>query len=79
MRAPTLLHLLVLLLGLSYFLSLNAAADARGRLASRNQEPPAVDIADEENEEPRRMELERNDYPGAGANTRHQPRIPRGG
>nr|XP_010922887.1 uncharacterized protein LOC105046088 isoform X2 [Elaeis guineensis] len=77
-QKKTLLQLLALLLFLSCLLL------PLGSLALGNQEPPLPEATDQVmvrevrmmEEEIARMDIESNDYPGSGANNRHDPRSP---
>ncbi|XP_042416392.1 uncharacterized protein LOC122005426 [Zingiber officinale] len=64
---------LFLLLSYHFLLSLNAAAPLSRSLALRNQDEAAVVVSEQTLA---RMEIEVNDYPGSGANSRHDPRNP---
>ncbi|KAJ8484567.1 hypothetical protein OPV22_017052 [Ensete ventricosum] len=78
-------HLLTLLLFLSFILSLDAAPLSRS-LGLRNQGVTAIKAAEQvinkamlfEEGVPvnGRMGIELNDYPGSGANSRHDPKNP---
>ncbi|XP_074578285.1 uncharacterized protein LOC141834815 [Curcuma longa] len=69
-----LLNRFCLFLLLSYhLLSLNAAVRLSRSLALRNQDEAAVVVSERTLA---RMEIEVNDYPGSGANSRHDPRNP---
>ncbi|CAD5180056.1 unnamed protein product [Musa acuminata subsp. malaccensis] len=78
-------HLLTLLLFLSFILSLDAAPLSR-RLALRNQDDTAIKAAEQVINKPMlfeegvpvngRMDIELDDYPGSGANSRHDPKNP---
>ncbi|KAF3437681.1 hypothetical protein FNV43_RR20437 [Rhamnella rubrinervis] len=83
----TLFHLLVILLGFSYFISLNAVPVTRignlmrGALVHDQVAPENTDhlVAKEstiwdEQAINGRMDVELQDYPGSGANNRHTPK-----
>ncbi|XXG50931.1 hypothetical protein AAC387_Pa02g4823 [Persea americana] len=82
MEKKAVFQLVMLLLGLSYLMS----SDARV-LISRNLDPAGVQMVDmmvqmsnrkmlmvESTKEHKEVKL--NDYPGSGANDRHDPKIP---
>ncbi|URE09718.1 hypothetical protein MUK42_04103 [Musa troglodytarum] len=83
-------HLLTLLLFLSFILSLDAAPLSsnvlKGSLALRDQDETAIKGAEQVINKPMlfeegvpvngRMDIELNDYPGSGANSRHDPKNP---
>ncbi|KAF3330636.1 hypothetical protein FCM35_KLT03990 [Carex littledalei] len=79
-----LLNLFALFLVLSHLLPLSAVPLSRN-LALKNQNLPAEEIANQAipikeetnlGEKMARMDIEINDYPGSGANPRHDPRSP---
>ncbi|KAG1365586.1 hypothetical protein COCNU_12G005860 [Cocos nucifera] len=75
-----LLQVLALPFFLSCLLLPLGAASLNGKLATRNQEPPLPEVTDQVmrmmEEEMARMDIEGNDYPGSGANNRHDPGSP---
>ncbi|XP_077224957.1 uncharacterized protein LOC143858197 [Tasmannia lanceolata] len=83
------LHLLVFLLGLSHLISLNAVPLSRSQslfqepqnfLISVNTQQKITNELWEDELINGRMDLEiNNDYPGIGANNRHNPKPPPGG
>ncbi|XP_058077334.1 uncharacterized protein LOC131225759 [Magnolia sinica] len=84
------LHLLVILLGFSHLIALNATPltrtqkmlqDPQGLVASGNSQKTTTEEAyawEHEDMINGRMDLESQDYPGSGANNRHTPRSPGG-
>ncbi|XP_010931454.1 uncharacterized protein [Elaeis guineensis] len=79
-----LLQVLALLFFLSCLLLPLGASSLYGNLAVRNQEPHLPEVTDQVmarvvrmmEEEMARMDIEGNDYPGSGANNRHDPGSP---
>ncbi|XP_008792511.2 uncharacterized protein LOC103709093 isoform X1 [Phoenix dactylifera] len=79
-----LLQLLALLLFLSCLLLPLGAVPLSRSLALGNKEPQLPEVTDQAmvrevrmmEEEIARMDIESNDYPGSGANNRHDPRSP---
>ncbi|XP_068657819.1 uncharacterized protein [Aristolochia californica] len=84
MEQRRLLALLIMFMGFSHLISVRAVPISRG-FVSENQDP-SVEILEQMNDEEvmpleedfvhGRMEIESTDYPGSGANNRHDPKTP---
>ncbi|KAL6009125.1 hypothetical protein ACLOJK_022352 [Asimina triloba] len=82
------LHLLLILLAISHLISLNAIPLTRTQIlflepkdtafsaTSQQMITVAEEVWNDEELLEGRMDLEKNDYPGSGANNRHTPKPP---
>ncbi|XP_020101264.1 uncharacterized protein LOC109719143 [Ananas comosus] len=81
-KKPLMLHLLLLLLFFScFFLHHSVAVPLSRSVVLPSQEAEAPEVANKEmrrldEEIIARMAIESDDYPGSGANNRHDPRSP---